>query len=429
MIKRVFSQSVLAMGVKISASAAGVLMNILVARLLSLQEFGFYSIIFSLLLSFMFLGTFGMHVSVMQYYPKIEKQFDVSSADHFLYQAYLWLKKKWLLAFMAMTILGGGFIAFQQYLDSQAYIVPLYAVPFIAGLAICLTLSEFLSAVLRIKEYNISALAPRDLYWRAIVCAVIGIFLMLQMNIDLGTLLIIMAVLAAFVIACQTRLFLKILNFSETDHSKEYCDKKELSISLRYSWANILAMTLIFQFVISVVGHFLGAEQAGIYFAADRLAYMMGLINIALTLIATPVLSKAFHNNQRKKLRRLYMMICAFGGAMTLPILLGIIFYGDWILAALYGGVFAEGHKVFVIIGGAWFLSTVFGPIVSVGQAAGQERIVFIVTAIVASTSLLLSLFLVPLYGSIGAALSVLFMAMFQKSTLLILLYKKIIAD
>jgi len=428
MIKRLFSQSILAMFIKVSASIIGTLMNMLISKLLPLQEFGVYGIIFSLLLAFMFLGTFGMHVSVMQFYPKIEKNYGKSSADHFLYHCLGWLKRKWVLVFGALVTIGLAFLGFEQ-LNEREHIIPFYAVPFIAALAICLTLSEFLSAVLRIKERNVAALAPRDLYWRGFVCIAVQIFIYYQLSVDLGMLLVVMSLLAIIIIGYQTSLFLNLVkNDTKYVSDEEHYDKNDLSHSLRYSWANILAMTLIFQSMTSVIGYFLGAEQAGIYFAADRLAYMMGLVSVGLTLISTPILSKAFHNNQRVRLRKIYFMICLFGGALTLPILTAIIFHGDWVLSSFYEPEYAEGHMVFIIIGSAWFLSTVFGPIVSVAQAAGQERTVFIVTATVATLSLTSSFFLVPAYGAIGGAFSILLMALLQKSTLLIVLYKKVIA-
>ncbi|MEM6602485.1 MAG: oligosaccharide flippase family protein [Pseudomonadota bacterium] len=425
-IQKLFSQSLLALGIKVGNGVLALLMNILIARLLGIEQFGIYAVIFALLTASTFLGTYGMHISIMQFYPRIEKSHGLEAADYFLWQCFCKLLRQWAWSFLILLCGAVGYYIYNLY-QFETVFIGVYALPFVVLTAIGLTATEFFCAALRLKDRNISALAPRDIYWRSVVCFLVWLCLQFKWELSLSWLCISMCLILGVMVFKQYKVFLNSLTYTRSTENTPLYDQKEFKKSLIYSWVNMISMSIMFQSSTLIIGQSLGAAEAGIYFAADRLAFIMSLVTIALTLIAIPILSKAFHHHYFATLRKLYVMICVGGLTFSLPLLCLIIFYGDHILLYLYHDpLYADGHIVLIILSSAWFISTIIGPITTLSQAVGLEKNVFFVSSTTAFVVLILMTVLVQRYGAVGGAASVAIALVGQKLSLLLINGRKI---
>ena len=194
---------------------------------------------------------------------------------------------------------------------------------------------------------------------------------------------------------------------------------------LNQSWPLILSavmVTLYMQIDILMLKYFAGSTEAGIYSAAARISEAWYFIPVAIVTSVFPAIIHARKNDParyQKRLQNLYDLLVA----ISLPVALIVSLGADTFIQLLYGDKF---------IGAGTMLSIHIwsGIFVFLGSASGQyllaegfTMISFYRTAIGAIANILLNLWLIPLYGGLGASTATL-IAYFV-TTFSILLFSK----
>lgn len=194
---------------------------------------------------------------------------------------------------------------------------------------------------------------------------------------------------------------------------------------LSQSWPLILSavmVTLYMQIDILMLKYFAGSTEAGIYSAAARISEAWYFIPVAIVTSVFPAIIHARKTDiarYQKRLQNLYDLLVA----ISLPVALIVSLGADTFIRLVYGEQF-DGAGVMLSIH-IWS-----GIFVFLGSASGQyllaegfTMISFYRTAIGAIANILLNLWLIPMYGGLGASAATLiayFIATFS-----ILLYSK----
>ena len=194
---------------------------------------------------------------------------------------------------------------------------------------------------------------------------------------------------------------------------------------LSQSWPLILSavmVTLYMQIDILMLKYFAGSTEAGIYSAAARISEAWYFIPVAIVTSVFPAIIHARKTDiarYQKRLQNLYDLLVA----ISLPVALIVSLGADIFIRLVYGEQF-DGAGVMLSIH-IWS-----GIFVFLGSASGQyllaegfTMISFYRTAIGAIANILLNLWLIPMYGGLGASAATLiayFIATFS-----ILLYSK----
>ena len=194
---------------------------------------------------------------------------------------------------------------------------------------------------------------------------------------------------------------------------------------LSQSWPLILSavmVTLYMQIDILMLKYFAGSTEAGIYSAAARISEAWYFIPVAIVTSVFPAIIHARKTDiarYQKRLQNLYDLLVA----ISLPVALIVSLGADTFIRLIYGEQF-DGAGVILSIH-IWS-----GIFVFLGSASGQyllaegfTMISFYRTAIGAIANILLNLWLIPMYGGLGASAATLiayFIATFS-----ILLYSK----
>ena len=194
---------------------------------------------------------------------------------------------------------------------------------------------------------------------------------------------------------------------------------------LNQSWPLILSavmVTLYMQIDILMLKYFAGSTEAGIYSAAARISEAWYFIPVAIVTSVFPAIIHARKTDiarYQKRLQNLYDLLVA----ISLPVALIVSLGADTFIRLVYGEQF-DGAGVMLSIH-IWS-----GIFVFLGSASGQyllaegfTMISFYRTAIGAIANILLNLWLIPMYGGLGASAATLiayFIATFS-----ILLYSK----
>jgi O-antigen/teichoic acid export membrane protein len=178
---------------------------------------------------------------------------------------------------------------------------------------------------------------------------------------------------------------------------------------LKQSFPLILSavMVSIYMKIDQVMLKSVGSAEVGIYSAAAKISEAWYFIPLAIVTSVFPAIINARQTDlerYQKRLKNLYDLLIY----MSLPVAIGISFFGNDIIHLLYGNRF-EGAGTMLSIH-IWSGIFVFLGVASSQYllAEGYTSISFQRTAVGAVVNILLNLWLIPLYGGIGASIATL---------------------
>lgn len=179
---------------------------------------------------------------------------------------------------------------------------------------------------------------------------------------------------------------------------------------LTKSWPLILSavmVTLYMQIDILMLKSFTGSTEAGIYSSAAKISESWYFIPVAIVTSVFPAIIHARKTDPlryQKRLQNLYDLLII----ISLPVAIVVSLGADTFIQLLYGAKF-EGAGIMLSIH-IWS-----GIFVFLGSASGQyllaegyTMISFYRTAVGAIVNILLNLWLIPLYGGLGASIATL---------------------
>ena len=154
-----------------------------------------------------------------------------------------------------------------------------------------------------------------------------------------------------------------------------------------------------------VVGSFLGAEPAGLYGAASQLAASVSFGVTAISFIALPVIADLYARQAFAKLQGLITHVTRLGLALSVPVLLGLVFAARPLLSA-FGSAFADASGLLILLGFDQLLGAIFGIagylLVMTGNQATAARVIIGCAAL----NLALTFVMTPWLGIMGAGIA-----------------------
>ena len=157
-----------------------------------------------------------------------------------------------------------------------------------------------------------------------------------------------------------------------------------------------------------IIGHFLGMEAVAIYSAAYALAMMVELIYYPLWTVLTPAIAYLYENNRIQEVRthlkyalKLYLLV-------AIPGAIGVSILSKSALLILATPEFSAGWSIVpiialgkVLLGCSYILSVVL-------ILFRRTKVIGLIFTTAATVNLVMNIFLVPLMGILGAAISAL---------------------
>lgn len=149
-------------------------------------------------------------------------------------------------------------------------------------------------------------------------------------------------------------------------------------------------------------------ESVG-YFRIAMLA--TGLLAIGLNsvnVVIGPQIAKLYKNGELEASQKLLTKSVRLSVLFTAPITLSIIILGEPLIWFLFGGNYLDAYPVLVILCLGALLNALMGSVALVLNMTGNEKPALISSIAALIINLILLLTLVPIYGAVGAAVSVL---------------------
>lgn len=152
-----------------------------------------------------------------------------------------------------------------------------------------------------------------------------------------------------------------------------------------------------------LLGALTDAHSVGIYGTAYRGALLVSFFLMATTPALGPAVASLYSARDIAGLQRLVTGAARTTSLLSLPVGLGMIAFGHWYLL-LFGRQFTEGATALAILAVGQLVNVTCGPVGVVMMMTGHERAATRIIAIAAITNLGVSGALIPIWGSVGAA-------------------------
>jgi len=165
------------------------------------------------------------------------------------------------------------------------------------------------------------------------------------------------------------------------------------------------AGTINEQISIIMVGSMLGSEATGIFDVARRGAMLVSFILMAVNMPLAPIIARFYARGEKERLQRVVTKSARVALFGSLPIALGLIIFGRWVLL-IFGREFMGGSAVLAILCSGQLVNVGMGSVGLLLNMTGHERDTARGIGIAAAVNMALNVILIPLWGIEGAAIA-----------------------
>lgn len=174
-----------------------------------------------------------------------------------------------------------------------------------------------------------------------------------------------------------------------------------------------------------VAGWFLSSSDLGVFRSSQQAALLIGFVLIVINSVFPPRFASLYHNGKLTELSEMARKGSAIGMIVAGPLTLFCLIAPEIVLG-LFGDGFNDGEMLLRIMVVAQFFNVATGSVCFLLNMTGNETLMRNI-AIVCNVIGLLSLFtLVPLFGPLGAAVSVAFILFAQNAIALLFVWKRL---
>lgn len=168
-------------------------------------------------------------------------------------------------------------------------------------------------------------------------------------------------------------------------------------------YAVVLIGVLLNKIDIIMLGVMLEDYEVGLYAAAYSLAFLVLVVLQVINLVIAPEIAAAHANSDETKVKKLLFRSCWIGGGMALPLFIGLFFFPSFLLS-FFGDQFVEGKIALQLLATGMLINALFGSVGSYLMMSGHERLFAWIMLLATFLSVVLLIFLIPIYGINGAA-------------------------
>jgi O-antigen/teichoic acid export membrane protein len=154
-----------------------------------------------------------------------------------------------------------------------------------------------------------------------------------------------------------------------------------------------------------LIGLTLGAREAGLYYAASRLANVFAIVGTGLHNFSTREIARLQADHQRVELRRSLRLVSAVTAVLIAAGLAVVLLAGKPLLG-LFGPTFEEGYLALVVLAIGAAVTALGGPAPAVLRLTGNEGAYTRIIAGFVLTRAALVVLLAPTVGLLGAAIA-----------------------
>ena len=156
---------------------------------------------------------------------------------------------------------------------------------------------------------------------------------------------------------------------------------------------------------ILILGYWANAQEVGIYLAAFQTAATMALIVGAFDTSLGPIISRAWSQQDRERMKDSYQAVSRLSIMAALPIFCCLIVFSNEILG-IFGSEFTRGSAALMVLALGQVFNTATGSANTILLMSGQSRLVMTNTVVMGIILLVATATVIPFWGMTGAAIA-----------------------
>lgn len=386
-----------AFGLNIIGRLVSFLLFVILARMIGVQEFGYYVIAWSwgqLLMSF---GKFGSDAAASKYVAAYRTQEEWSLFHgHLRYGFVLVLAKSSGLALLGALVVWWFEAQIGKNLAHTLYIT-MVMLP-------SLSLIHFVQASLRAVGDPVRGIFANTVFRSGFQIILVLLLPVLGIRADAVTATVTALVSSLVALAMAMGWLRQYLRGYPKAEARRY-EHKEWYVYSFYILLIASADMIFRQTDTIMLGWLAGAEEAGLYGTASRIGYFVIFGISAANFVITPMISGYHSAGDRRQLQRTVTYAAWLVFALSSAISLALVIAGPFLLS-LFGHEFKSALATQnILILGQW-LSTLAGPVGSLMIMTGYEKQSSLIFIGVAFLNVVLNALLIPSFGKEGAAIA-----------------------
>jgi O-antigen/teichoic acid export membrane protein len=374
------------------------LLRVILARTLTLADYGLFYAVFAVVQLFLFFEGFGTPTALVKFISQFKSQEEYGKIKTIIFSTFF--IQLISLSFISLILyLIAPFLAEHYFKTSAAeLLIKLFVLYILLGFLFKLTRGIFNG----FQKFKIFALMEPI----RLIIVIFSLFILLAL--DYGVLAPILAFNIAWIL---TVLFFviplfKTVKFSKYKISKPYLmGRKLLKFGFPLMFVGVSSKVISYLDTI-VLTYFIGLDQVGIYNAILPSSLIFLFLGNALANVLLPVSSELWVSKLKDKISSSLNNAYKFVLFFTLPLILAVMIYAEFFIGFVFGEGFVPGANVFriLLIGVAFFSIAVMNNSILVG--VGKTKTVMKILISASIINLILNLILIPSFGIMGAAVS-----------------------
>lgn len=305
------------------------------------------------------------------------------------------------LVLSLVLILVAGFFAFLFYRQSPGFL------PFLIALALVPLLSniQLQSSALRGLRRIILGQAARTLRPLLLIIQLGILYWYIGPDLSPEAALVAQVVGCSFLVLLTWFLLGRALPFPARHAEPEFDYSGWLRSALPFLFVGGMQI-LTDQTSAVILGAMQGAEEVGLFRVAQRGALLIAFGLQAVNMAIAPNVSALFARGEKVRLQRMIRKSVLAVLAYALPLGLGLIIFGPWLIPWVFGAEFGPAYMVMVILCIGQLVNVMMGSVGLILSMIGLERYTARGVGIAAGLNVMFNFALIPVFGTIGAAIA-----------------------
>jgi len=200
----------------------------------------------------------------------------------------------------------------------------------------------------------------------------------------------------------------KVFSIFKNKSGKYFSNKELLIYSLPLLFSDFI-FSIISWIGTLMIGYFLPESEVGIYNAAQPTAFLMFMIPYALLTLFVPILTELYAQNKNEDFKIVYRTTTKWIFIINLILLSMFYLFPKSILGILFGQNYIAGATSLLILGIGYFIGHLTSSSQCVLLVLKKTKLIFFNTILMAVGNIILNIYLIPIYGIIGAAIATAF--------------------
>ncbi len=172
-----------------------------------------------------------------------------------------------------------------------------------------------------------------------------------------------------------------------------------------------LVFSGVFAFIIKwtdniVIGKIMSSESLGIYAVVFSLAGVLLFFQKGFSIIFLPLISQYYAKGDSSQISFLFRKSAAWAFGFTVPFVIILVVFGREVLLLLYGSSYVDGHIPLLILAIGFIINVSCGLSSQIIVLHAKTTFFFYINIIVAIFNVGLNIYLIPILGLVGAAIS-----------------------